>query len=120
MKKVLAVLAMATFLSGCASMGYYPHNSVTQVNLEKNNYRMVAPNAQGASSGFKLLGFISLTTPQHTVAMNRLYKGANINSGGAFALTNVVEEQTASYFILFSIPTYRVRADVVEFVSEKE
>lgn len=110
---------VATLVSGCASMGYYPHNSVTQVNLEKNNYRMVKPNAKGASSGFKLLGFIGITAPQHTVAMNRLYEGANIVPGGAYALANVVEEQTASYFILFSVPTYRIRADVVEFVKEE-
>jgi hypothetical protein len=121
MKKFLAILLVSVFfLGGCASaMGNYPHNSITQVNLEKNNYKMIKPNAAGASSGFSLLGFINLTTPQHTIAMSRLYQNAGIKEGGAYALANVIEETTNTYLILFSIPTYRVRADVVEFVDSK-
>ena len=121
MSRVLVVMVViAVFIAGCASVGNYPHNSVTQVNLEKNNYRMVKPNATGASSGFVLLGFIGITSPQHTVAMTRLYENAGIKEGGSYALANVIEETTNTYLILFSIPTYRVRADVVKFVDTAE
>lgn len=119
-KFIVMLLIGIFFLGGCASMGDYPHNSVTQVNLQKNNYKMVKPNASGASSGFVLFGIIGITAPQHTVAMTRLYESGGIKEGGAFALANVVEETTNTYLILFSIPTYRVRADIVEFVDSKE
>ena len=119
-KLIIISLVGVIFLAGCASVGNFPHGSVTQVNLERNNYKMVAPNASGASSGFSLLGIIPLTTPQHTIAMSRLYENAGIKSGGSYALANVIQETTNSYFILFSIPTYRVRADVVQFIDTKE
>ena len=121
MSKFIVILLIGIFfIAGCASMGDYPHNSVTQVNLQKNNYKMVKPNAAGASSGFALFGFIGITAPQHTVAMTRLYKSGGIKEGGAYALANVVEETTNTYLLLFSIPTYRVRADIVEFIDSKE
>jgi hypothetical protein len=119
MKRLWVLVVLVFFAAGCASIGSFPHASVTQVNLEKNNYEMVKANAEGASSGFSLLGVIPITTPQHTVAMNRLYNNAAIKPGGAYALANVVQEQTSTYLILFSIPTYRVRADVVEFKNEE-
>ena len=121
MNKFIVILLLGViFIAGCASVGNFPHTSVTQVNLERNNYNMVAPNAMGASSGFSLFGIITLTTPQHTIAMSRLYDNAGIKPGGSYALANVIEENTSSYFILFSIPTYRVRADVVKFIDTKE
>lgn len=119
-KFIVVLLVSVFFLAGCASVGNFPVGAVTQVNLEKNNYKMVAPNASGASSGFFLLGFIPLTSPQHTIAMSRLYENAGIKAGSSYALANVVQEETAVYLILFSIPTYRVRADVVEFMDTNE
>ncbi len=121
MSKAMAIVLVGVFfLAGCASVGNYPHNSITQVNLEKNNYKMIKPNALGASSGFALLGMIGITSPQHTIAMTRLYESAGLKEGGSYALANVVEETTNTYLILFSIPTYRIRADVVEFIDTKE
>ena len=119
-KFIVTLLVGVFFLAGCASVGNYPHNSVTQVNLEKNNYKMIKPNAAGASSGFALFGIIGITSPQHTIAMTRLYESAGLKEGGAYALANVIEETTNTYLILFSIPTYRVRADVVEFIDTNE
>ena len=119
-KSVVTLLVGIFFLAGCASIGNYPHNSVTQVNLEKNNYKMIRPNATGASSGFALFGIIGITAPQHTIAMSRLYENAGLKEGGAYALSNVIEETTNTYMVLFSVPTYRVRADIVEFIDTKE
>ncbi len=116
MRKFIVFMLGIAFIAGCSSMGNFPHGSMTQVNLEKNNYKMVAPNAMGASSGFSLLGIIPLTTPQHTIAMSRLYENAGVRVGGSYALVNVIQERSSSYFILFSLPTFRVRADVVQFV----
>jgi hypothetical protein len=115
---VIIVVGVLLMVGGCASMGNFPHGSVTQVTLDRNNYHMIKPNAEGASSGFALFGFIQLTAPQHSRAMRRLYEDAGVKAGGAYALANVVQEQTNSYFVLFSIPTYRVSANVVEFFDE--
>jgi hypothetical protein len=121
MKKLYPLLACLFFISGCASSGNFQHASLTQVNLREGNYTVIRPNATGASSGFNLFGIIPITAPQYTIAMSRLYENANIQPGEAYALANVVQEQTTSYFLLFSIPTYRVRADVVKFEhGEKE
>lgn len=119
MKKGYFIIGLlVVFLAGCASIGNFPYTNGTQVNLERNNYKMIKTNAMGASSGFTLLSF-PITTPQHTLAMSKLYSDAGIMSEGkAYALTNVIQEITSTSFILFSFPTYRVRADIIEFVEE--
>jgi len=116
---VALVLVAVFFISGCAAVGRFPIDTTTQVRLEQKNYRILKANAAGASSGFFLFGFIPITSPQHTIAMTRLYKGSGFTDGGSYALANVVQEETSACFILFSIPTYRVRADVVEFTAGK-
>ncbi len=127
--KLLLILLVFLF-AGCASGGNSGGDSnssvmnrgfsSSQVTLEKNNFRMVKANAQGASSGFYLLGFIPFVSPHRTVAMGRLYESGGIRDAKAYALINVDQERQSAYFIFFSIPTYRVRADIVEFIDSSE
>ena len=121
-KFVLILLVSVFFLSGCSTTGsgYYPHSSSTRVTIDKNNYKMVRPNAIGTSNGFLLLGFITIKDPKRTDAMTELYEDAGIKAGGAYALINVVEEDTRENYILFSRPVYTIRADIVEFIDEKK
>jgi hypothetical protein len=115
---LVILVGVLLLVGGCASMGNFPHGSVTQVTLDRNNYKMIKPNAEGASSGFRLFGFLQITAPQHSIAMRRLYRDAGVKAGGAYALANVVQEYSNTYLVLFSIPTYRVSANVVEFFDE--
>ena len=112
----LFALCLLVGIAGCTRSGAFPHSSGTQVDLTRNNYRVIKPNAIGTSSGFRLLGFIPLASPRYTAAMSDLYRKAGVSEGGtAQALANVTEEHSSLYLILFSIPKLTVRADVIEF-----
>jgi hypothetical protein len=116
----LVVSVWALGLAGCATREAPPSaTSQTQVVLTGRNYRIVKANAIGSSTGFSLLGIISIVPPSYVVAMSRLYATAGAAEGKALAVTNVGQERTRLYLILFSLPTLTVRADVIEFVDER-
>ncbi len=101
---------------GCTSAGTMPAASGTHVNLSGKNYRVIKANAVGESSGFELLGWIPFAAPRYTEAMTELYASAGQSEGSATALTNVSQERSEAYFILFSITRLTVRADMIEFL----
>ncbi|NQT19138.1 MAG: hypothetical protein HQ592_05500 [Planctomycetes bacterium] len=125
-KWMLVGFALVVLLSGCAQpswmapieaimMETHP-KTITTVNLEQKNYRMVKPNAIGKSAGFNLLGIIPLSSPQHIKAMSDLYSNVDMSMGGAYALTHVMQERSVSLLPFFwTRPTFTVRADVIEF-----
>jgi hypothetical protein len=76
---------------------------------------VVKANAIGTSSGFKLFCFIPFAAPTYNEAMSNLYKEAGITEGRAQTLTNVTQENSNLYLLLFSIPKLTIRADVIEF-----
>jgi hypothetical protein len=90
--------------------------TLTEVNLAQRNYRVVRTNVTGTSRGFALLGLITLMPPDAIEALARLYEAGGIAEGNAIALINVLQQSSAPYFILFSLPEITFRADVVEFV----
>ena len=114
---VLTVLCLLVMLVavGCTSTGTYPATSGTQVDLSRKNFRLVKANAIGTSSGFELFGFIPFAAPRYTEALSNLYRQAGVTEGAAQTLTNVTQEKSSLYLILFSIPKLTVRADVIEF-----
>jgi hypothetical protein len=77
---------------------------------------VVRTNVAGTSRGFALLGLISVKPPNAIEAFARLYEAGGISEGHALALINVLQQSSAPYFILFSLPEITFRADVVEFV----
>jgi len=89
---------------------------VTSVSLAERNYRIVKTNVVGISGGFALLGLITVKSPDYTEAFAQLYQAGGVSEGKALALINVVQQSSAPYFILFSLPKITLRADVVEFV----
>jgi hypothetical protein len=117
----LVVNVLALGLAGCASTHVEAPSSTsqTQVVLTGRNYRIVKANAIGSSMGFKLLGIIPFANPSYAEAMSRLYATAGPAEGKALAVTNVGQERTGLYFILFSLPKLTVRADIIEFVDER-
>jgi hypothetical protein len=113
--RVVSLCLLVTFLAGCSSTGTFPQTSGTQVDLSRKNFRVVKANAVGSSTGFKLFGFIPFAAPRYTTAMSHLYKKAGIAEGKAQTLTNVTQERSNLYLVLFSLPKLTVRADIIEF-----
>lgn len=113
-----AIAVVGLLAVGCTAMGSMPQGTQTTVDLSKKNYRVVKANAVGESTGFSLFGVIPFSSPRHTKAMTNLYAKAEIKEGTAFALTNVLQERSNTYLILFSLPKLSISADVVEFTDE--
>jgi hypothetical protein len=110
-----ACLLVVLAASGCTSTGTFPATSGTQVDLSKKNFRVVKANAVGSSTGFKLFCFIPITSPTYSEAMSQLHRKAGLTEGRAMTLTNVTQENSSIYLLLFSLPKLTVRADVIEF-----
>jgi hypothetical protein len=129
MKHLSRLLCVWFLVTGCAPIPPLPFTlplpsgsgqasvlTLTEVNLAQRNYRVVRTNVAGTSRGFALLGLISVKPPNAIEAFARLYEAGGISEGNALALINVLQQSSAPYFILFSLPEITFRADVVEFV----
>jgi hypothetical protein len=129
---LLTFLAIAALCGGCASgsalsvaslMGspnasaLEIHNN-TDVRLQEKNFLVIRTNVMGQSSGFSLLGVLTIVPAKFTKAMSRLYVQAEMQPGRPQTLVNLVMEKDATYFILFSLPRTAIRADVIEFIPE--
>jgi hypothetical protein len=127
---LLTFLAIAALCGGCASgsalsvaslMGspnasaLEIHNN-TDVRLQEKNFIVIRTNVMGQSSGFSLLGVLTIVPAKFTKAMSRLYVQAEMQPGRPQTLVNLVMEKDATYFILFSLPRTAIRADVIEFI----
>jgi hypothetical protein len=128
MGRVILLICLCAFLSGCAAVA--PFSSLlssptgppplqvheeTQVRLARDNFLLVRTNVVGRSRGFSLLGFITIYPATLNKAMNRLYAAAEMRSGQPQTIAHLVVEQTSSYWILFGIPEVDARADIVQF-----
>ena len=131
---VISTLACLLFvmigMTGCAAIAALPIDlpsvpsgagptsvlTRTEVHLRQRNYRVVQTNLRGASRGFALLGLITLKPPDATEAFAKLLAGVENLEGQAVAVINVMQDSSAPFFLLFSLPTITFRADVVEFV----
>jgi hypothetical protein len=111
---ILLCLAM-----GCASVGRISGQTGTDVQLSKNNYKIIKAGAKGESYGFSLFGIIPLGSPNYADAKEALYKSVGEPlTGKAVALANQTEDRSTLYLILFSIPKVTVTADVIEFTEQ--
>jgi hypothetical protein len=129
LRMLSSLAALAALASGCAAVATLPLSSLvglpssasleihtdTQVRLEEANFVVTKTNVVGQSRGFSLLGIITIFPADFTKAMNRLCAQAQMQTGRPQTLSNLIMERDATYFILFSIPRVRVRADVIEF-----
>jgi hypothetical protein len=122
-KFISLLLALSvTALVGCATSdrGEFKGQSTSAgVGLTKKNYKVIKVGAKGESSGFKLLGLIPLANPSYSDAKDMLYKSIGEPlEGRAVALVNQTEDDSSVYLILFSIPTIKISADVIEYIDE--
>jgi hypothetical protein len=125
--KKLALFCLISLLSwmisGCAaSIGEMRDRGTgTDVQLNKNNYKIVKAGAVGKSTGFNLLGFIPFASPNYADAKSSLYKNVGESlTGRSIALANQTHDRSTLYLILFSLPKVTITADVVEFIDDSK
>ena len=131
----LCVLIAAMF-AGCASTGMFTASNLTEVQLQKDNFIIVARNVSGeAEAGYIFGSSFSLGMMTNTVAVLRvsgtgmLYKEALEDlwknyvavhgsvEGKKLALVNVRYDADALNLFVYTRPKVMVRADVVEFTN---
>ena len=125
---------IAAMFAGCASTGMFTASNLTEVQLLKDNFIIVARNVSGeAEAGYIFGSSFSLGMMTNTVAVLRvsgtgmLYKEAledlwkNYEAvhgsveGKKLALVNVRYDADALNLFVYTRPKVMVRADVVEF-----
>jgi hypothetical protein len=126
----LALLGLAVLTGGCAAFSALPAASIlgspnaaaleihnnTDVRLQEKNFIVIRTNVMGQSSGFSLLGILTIVPAKFTKAMSRLYAQADMQPGRPQTMVNLILEKDATYYILFSLPRTAIRADVIEFI----
>lgn len=131
MKKLLPrLLILCSLCTGCAaplfsqlpiispslSGGQAPGiQATTTVSLAADNYKILKSNVVGTDWGVSLLGIIPIVSPDNAKAFARLNLAGEVYGGTPRAVVNILQQNTAPFFILFSIPRITFRADVVEF-----
>lgn len=136
MKKDSSLLAILLLflLVGCTSSGAFISTNRTNVNLEQDNFNIVASNVSGESESGYVLGFsYSYGLVANTIAIARvdgtgmLYTDAIQNlwnnyeaghgsiEGKNLALTNVRYDADILNLIIYTKVKVTVRADVVQF-----
>jgi hypothetical protein len=128
------VLVSALALTGCATGGMFVAGNVTDVQLQKNNFKIVARDVSGeAQAGYLFGASFSMGATTNSFALVRisgtgmLYKEALQNlwksyetangpvEGKRLALVNVRYDAEALNLFVYTQPKIVVRADVVEF-----
>jgi len=129
---VLAIVSIV--LTGCATGGMFLSGNVTDVQLNKSNFKIVARDISGeAQAGYLFGASMSVGMTTNTFALIRiagsglLYKEALQNlwknyeaangaiEGKKVALVNVRYDAEALNLFVYTQPRIIVRADVVEF-----
>ena|GEM_PF-643860 len=132
---LLALLGLLALAAGCAgaaatqlpstfssmnpSASSLDIHNQTELRLTEGNFSVVKTNVVGQARGFALLGFITLFPARFETAMGRFYSKADMQTGRPQTLENLVVEKSSAYWILFSIPRVSVRADLIEFASNR-
>jgi hypothetical protein len=131
---VCIMMTASLILSGCSTGGAFIASNETEVQLQKNNFKIVARNVSGeAQAGYILGGTVSAGMACNTFALFRvsgsgmLYKEALENlwknyeaangpvEGKRIALINVRYDSDALNLFVYTQPKITIRADVVEF-----
>ena len=134
--RLFGLSVVLTMLVGCASTGRFSSTNLTNVELSKSNFHVIATNVYGEASAEYLLGFsVAQGGEMQTIALiplggdRLLYKVALENlwrnfeqthgniKGRSLALVNVRFDADAMNVLgLYTGPKISVRADVIEFV----
>ncbi len=129
---ILTLLIIA--LSGCSTGGMFSSSNITDVQLQRNNFRIIARGVSGeATAGYILGGSFSMGMATNTFALVRVYgtgllykealedlwKNYETTYGPAegkkLALINVRYDAEALNLIVYTRPKISIRADIIEF-----
>ena len=112
-----AALDIPTLMSSVTGGGGVQQlQTMTSVQLTTQNYKIIKTNVVGSDWGIKLLGIFPIVSPSYVKTIKQLYKAGDVTEGKPQAIVNIFQQETSPYFILFSIPTITIRADVIEFM----
>lgn len=138
--KMIGAAAMMAAAVSCTRMTPCGNDYMPTVNLEQNNYRVIAAQVSAEDAGFELFSGIQVFTstfgpmipfvdasklptgltvksPSEMKALQELYRRSGaINPGRATQLVNIRKETGYTNLILFGRPRVRITADLVEFV----
>lgn len=131
---MLIVAPLCFVAAGCSTGGMFVAGNVTDVQLQKGNFKVLARGVTGEATAGYLLGFsLPMGMATNTFAVARvdgtgmLYKEALDNlwknfesahgqaEGKKLALVNVHYDSDALNLFFYTQPKVVVRADVVEF-----
>ncbi len=130
----IATVIVAVLVTGCATGGMFVSGNVTDVQLQKSNFKIVARDVSGeAQAGYLLGASFSMGATTSTFALLRvsgtgmLYKEALQNlwksyetangpvEGKKLALVNVRYDSEALNLFVYTQPRLVIRADIIEF-----
>lgn len=133
---LLGIVFAILILSGCSTTGTFISSNLTNVELSRANYKIVALNVHGESKASYILGFTySYGVSTTTLAVARiegtgiLYQQAIQNlwnnfkekygdiEGKKLALINVRYDSDNKNFVVYTEAQISVRADVIEFIN---
>ncbi len=134
--RLFGLSVVLTMLVGCASTGRFSSTNLTNVELSKSNFRVIATNVYGEASAEYLLGLsFAQGGEMQTIALiplggdRLLYKVALENlwrnfeqthgniKGRSLALVNIrFDSDALNVLVFYTRPKISVRADVIEFV----
>lgn len=89
-----------------------------KTDLSKNEVKLLKVNARGIDRGFKFLGFMDFDPVSYADALSNLYEQAGTTGGRNISITNVAVEDSAMYFIVFSLTRVAITADIVEIANK--
>jgi hypothetical protein len=131
---LIPIAIVAAAFAGCATGGMFPSGHVTDVQLQRNNFTIVARNVTGTAQAEYLFGMsFSMGMTTNTFALLRiggtgmLYQEALADlwknyeaahgpvEGKKLALVNVRYDAEALNLYVYTRPTVMIRADIVEF-----
>jgi hypothetical protein len=131
---VLELLVCAFFLSGCTTGGAFLAQNLTNVELSRDNFEIIAKEVVGTAHADYLLGLSSSsgagsntlalvrvggTATLYNDALNNLWRNFEENYGSTegrnLVLVNVRYDADILNLIVFTKTTLFVHADVVEF-----
>ncbi len=131
---ILVVLVFAISLSGCYTGGSFLAQNVTNIELSRTNFDIIAKDVVGSAYADYLLGFsastgavsntfalvrVGGTATLYNDAVNSLWRNFEENYGSAegrnLVLANVRFDTDILNLIVFTKTTLYIHADVVEF-----
>ena len=117
MKKLILLLISILLLSSCAvhsGLTFNTNNSVTNVVLQGNNYKIIQ-KVQGTASGFSVFGIGGAFQPIVNNARSEMLRNANL-IGRSRAIINETVEVNNKFFVIVGVKTVTVSAYVIEFI----